>query len=582
VVEFGFDTLTKEDKWSRRRARFELAGRRISLDPSPLAALQAPRTESEPKQNWYNTTKPSVLGRALAIKKYEMSRSLAFAADGQRFVLGANWSLRFYDRSGKERWNVPVPDTAWAVNLSADGRYAVAAFGDGTVRWYGTEKGREVLALFVHPDGKRWIAWTPEGFFDCSSGGQELIGYHLNQGKDRAGEFVGAGQLSGQFYRPDLIAQRLGPGGDKAVADAVQRLGDVRQVLAGGLPPKIELLSPAQIDSEGEYLLKARFKDQGGGIGRFIYRIDGVEIEGRPADIPGAGADTVGRRFSLAPGRRVVSLTVANSRGVESQPVQAVVNVKAAEGRPALFVLAVGVTKYRDHSLAQGVRFAAADAGTVAEQLKAQGKDFFRMVETRSLRDQEATRANIEARMKELTPQVRPEDVFVVYLAGHGAALDGEYHFLPWEVRFTSREALRDQGLNQEALRKLLQMIPAKKTLLLLDTCSSGAFAMGPSRGLDDKMAIDRLSRISGRAMLAASGSEQMALEGEQGHGVFTHALLQGLQKADRNGNGLIEVGELADFIEELVPAITKRRWGYEQFPIKDLKGASFPVGRKP
>jgi len=204
------------------------------------------------------------------------------------------------------------------------------------------------------------------------------------------------------------------------------------------------------------------------------------------------------------------------------------------------------------------------------------------MVETRSLRDQEATRANIEARMKELTPQVRPEDVFVVYLAGHGAALDGEYHFLPWEVRYTSQQALRDQGLNQEALRKLLQMIPAKKTLLLLDTCSSGAFAMGPSRGLDDKMAIDRLSRISGRAMLAASGSEQMALEGEQGHGVFTHALLQGLQKADRNGNGLIEVGELADFIEELVPAITKRRWGYEQFPIKDLKGASFPVGRRP
>ena len=48
---------------------------------------------------------------------------------------------------------------------------------------------------------------------------------------------MGAGQLAEQFYRPDLIAQRLGPGGDKAVADAVQRLGDVRQVLAGGLPP---------------------------------------------------------------------------------------------------------------------------------------------------------------------------------------------------------------------------------------------------------------------------------------------------------------------------------------------------------
>ena len=180
-------------------------------------------------------------------------------------------------------------------------------------------------------------------------------------------------------------------------------------------------------------------------------------------DIPGAGADTVGRQLDLAPGRRVVSVTVADGRGVESLPVRAVVNVKAAEGRPALFVLAVGVTKYRDHSLTQGVRFAAADAKVVANQLKAQGEGFFRKVEARALRDQQATRANIEARMRELTRQARPEDIFVVYLAGHGASLDGEYHFLPWEVRYARREALRTPGLNQEGLRKLLQMAPAKR-----------------------------------------------------------------------------------------------------------------------
>ena len=119
----------------------------------------------------------------------------------------------------------------------------------------------------------------------------------------------------------------------------------------------------------------------------------------------------MGRKFSLASGKREVSVTVANSRGVESLPVRAVVNVKAAEGRPALFVLAVGVTKYRDHSLSQGVRFAAADAQTVAKQFETQGKGFFRKVETRTLQDQQATRANIEARMKELTDQARPEDI---------------------------------------------------------------------------------------------------------------------------------------------------------------------------
>jgi uncharacterized caspase-like protein len=99
---------------------------------------------------------------------------------------------------------------------------------------------------------------------------------------------------------------------------------------------------------------------------------------------------------------------------------------------------------------------------------------------------------------------------------------------------------------------------------------------------VDEKAAIDRLGRITGRAVLAASASTQMALEGHQGHGVFTYALLEGLKAADRNNNGLIEVSELGDFVEETVTKITKERWGYEQFPVRDLKGQSFPISRKP
>jgi hypothetical protein len=372
------------------------------------------------------------------------------------------------------------------------------------------------------------------------------------------------------------------PGGEQALASAAARLGDVRQVLSAGLPPRLELLSPARSDSTGEYLLKVRVHDQGGGVGKFVYYIDGKEMQGRPADMPGAGADTVGRWFSLAPGSRSVSLAVASRSGVLSAPVEAEVNVAARTRRPALFMLAVGVTDYRDHALAQGVRFAAADARTVAARFEAQGKGLFRETVVRSLADRQATRTAIKTTLAELAGQASPEDVFVLYFAGHGTALDGDYHFLPWGVRYTNEQALRDQSLDQEALRGLLKQIPARKTLLLLDTCSSGAFAMGPARGIEEKAAIDRLGRLSGRAILAASESSQMALEGEAGHGVFTHALIEGLKKADRNDNNLIEVGELADFIEELVPAITRRKWGYEQFPMRNVTGASFAVGRRP
>src|SRR5215470_15199537 len=80
---------------------------------------------------------------------------------------------------------------------------------DGTIRWRRTDNGQELLALFVHPDGKRWILWTPEGYFDASIGADELIGWHVNHGFDRAPDFYPMSQFRDRFYRADVIAKVL-------------------------------------------------------------------------------------------------------------------------------------------------------------------------------------------------------------------------------------------------------------------------------------------------------------------------------------------------------------------------------------
>ena len=48
----------------------------------------------------------------------------------------------------------------WAVNISGDGQKAIAALGDGTIRWYNLSTGELLLTFFPHTDGKRWVAWT--------------------------------------------------------------------------------------------------------------------------------------------------------------------------------------------------------------------------------------------------------------------------------------------------------------------------------------------------------------------------------------------------------------------------------------
>jgi len=176
---------------------------------------------------------------------------------------------------------------------------------------------------------------------------------------------------------------------------------------------------------------------------------------------------------------------------------------------------------------------------------------------------------------------MKPGDVFVLYLAGHGHVEQGQYYFIPWEARSTSLDALLQQSLDQEALRKLLGQVPANKTVLLLDTCGSGAF-ISAGRDLDEKAALARLARITGRVIMAASATDQMALEGYQHHGVFTAAFLEGLSKAAGDDHGRIQVSRLADFIGDRVPEITKQQWGYEQIPTLEIRGQTFPIARKP
>lgn len=64
------------------------------------AELQAPRT-THPDfiiENWQHNVRPLFNGQAIAIGNQERARSLAISPDGERFVLGSEWSLRAFDR----------------------------------------------------------------------------------------------------------------------------------------------------------------------------------------------------------------------------------------------------------------------------------------------------------------------------------------------------------------------------------------------------------------------------------------------------------------------------------------------------
>ena len=145
-------------------------------------------------------------------------------------MLGAEWSLRLLDQLGHDVWPnaQTVPGAAWHVNVTGNQRLIVAAYGDGTIRWHRLSDGKELLALFIHPDGQRWIVWTPQGYYDASLGADELIGWHVNHGYDRVPDFYPVSQFRDRFYRPDVIQRVLQTPNldvEEAVRDADQSGG---------------------------------------------------------------------------------------------------------------------------------------------------------------------------------------------------------------------------------------------------------------------------------------------------------------------------------------------------------------------
>jgi WD40 repeat protein len=581
-VRFGFDVL-RDGTWVRRVAAFDVHRLGLTVDPPTDRTLAAPQTSGLPINDWEDSATPTLAGKALPLDGNDNSRSLAIASDRRRFLIGADWSLSLFDRDGKTVWKQSPAAPSWDVNLTPDGRFALAAVGDGTIRWYATADGRERLALLPLPDGKSWIAWTPEGFFAAAPGAEALAGYHLNQGADREADFVGLDQLAEQFHRPDLVAGALAPGGPKRIQAALARIGDARMVLAGGMPPAVEI-PPDQILRDGdEVMLKIKLTDRGGGVGKKLtFRVNGVALDARSV-VPGVpGERSVSMR--LPAGTSVVSVTgYAGNGKIESRPAEISVNVAPSQERPTLHVLAIGVTDYRDTDLR--LKHASDDARAIAAQLKLHAQGLFGRVNVpEPLVDRQVTYANLTQRFDELATQIRPDDVFVFYAAGHGEVRDGRYLFVPADLVYSNDERLRREAIDEDKLRTLLAKIPAQKSLVLLDTCSAGAFGgeTAPAhRGIEQKAAMARMMRATGRAFLGAAGSGEMALEGYNGHGVFTAAVLSGLgPAADTDGNGVVDVDELARFVANEVPRITKEVFHHEQFPMSDvrLKGQAFPI----
>jgi WD40 repeat protein len=559
----------------RRPAIFSLRDRRLVPDPPAgdrfegeiLATprLAAPGLEIT---GWQNTAEPRRNGEALPLRGDEASRSLAIAADGQSFLLGTEWFLRAFRADGTELWPAkPSPGIARAVNLTADGRLALAAFGDGTIRWYRARDGAELLAFFPHGDGRRWVLWTPSGYYDASVDGEDLIGWHVNRGPDQAADFFPVSRFRDTYRRPDVIDLVLETLDE---AEALRRAGvrGASPTSPAVLPPVVTILDPADGAAVSTPTVKLRVNvrsPSGARVDRLLISIDGRAVTTRDAVWAPSTPNTDARDFFEereipVPQRDCTIEVTAEAAGSSSQPVQRRLHwvAPAPKHERRAWVLAVGVSKYENPEYNLGL--AAKDATDLAAAWKALEGHGFAKVETRVLTDAAATREAILDGFDWLSavPAADDDDLMILFLAGHGINESNQYYFLPYDADPARRNRT---FLSESQLYGVLRALP-RRVVLFLDTCRAGSFATGQTDS-ELKVRVDPTGFVNSMAsnarvlVFSATASRQLSQESpDWGHGAFTKALIDALTAANREQRKLTTT-DLERYLYDTVSAMT-------------------------
>ena len=519
--------------------------------------------------------------------------------------------------------------------LSPDGTRVISTSHDETAKLWDVASGRllhtfevgSVNYVAFTPDGKRalldgalwdletyqeiatwmssseseWLAITPEGYFAGSEHGADILS--VVRGLD----IWSVDQFYQSLYRPDLVREKLAGDPRGLVRQAGAGL-DLDKVVASGSAPDVRVTLPGRALGSGtvdgnSISAEAEIADRGGGIGRIEWRVNGVTAG---IDRPAAGSSSplrLTRSLALDSGENAIEVVAYNAADLiasvparvnvataapqASQPAapSAPAPAPGAATKPRLFVLVAGVNDYADQRFR--LSYAISDASEVARGFREAAGDLYQSVDVKLITDAGVTRDKLDEAFGEVAGKASASDVFVLYLAGHGKTVDGRYYFVPRDFTVEGElsekainEAVKSKAIAQDQWQRWFASVPARKSVILFDTCDSGTLAGDETQQLEKGAANDRLAQATGRSILAASGGSQEALEGYHGHGLFTYEVLDAINQADGDRNGTVELSELAAYVYAQVAEVSQKVFKQRQVPQMRIT-ANYPLAKQ-
>ena len=468
---------------------------------------------------------------------------------------------------------------------------------DATVKLWNPSTGKLIVTI-VSIGKTEHIMITPDNYYFGTRKALEGIGF--KKGK----QFISPEQFDLKYNRPDIVLAQLGNVPERVIKayrraylKRLQKMNFTEAMLSEDVAlPSVQIVTqniPLQTETDVlEFDVTA--SDPKFLVDRFNVSINEVPVFGTNGlSVRDQNLKSIAKQLQLklSVGKNKIQVSCLNEKGTESLAETFYVECTGVKTRPNLYLVVVAVSNYLDAKM--NLKYSRKD-GTNVSQLFSLKKGFYNNIFIDTLFDQNATRNRvIDLKAKLLKSSV--DDQVIVFVAGHGI-LDSnlDFYFATYDTNFSHPG---ENGLKYDDLEELLNGIPARKKLLLIDACHAGevdkttlqasqqATLQGNQRGtlttytypvdaaeehhsIGTKTSFElmqelfgNVSKGSGAVVISASAGNSYALESDEWkNGVFTYSLLSGLKNyfADGNKDKSITATELKDFVSKEVERLTK------------------------
>ena len=539
--------------------------------------------------------------------------SVAFSPDG-KYAVSATWKddIKIWNIASGAEYKTLTGHSSIksysAAKFFPDGKYVISA-GDASTRIWDVSTGEEVASMIAFKDGE-WIVITREGYYNASArGAEQYLSIKVADHEYSVDQFYDV------FYRPDIVAAKL-RGEDISGLVSITMKDAIKNP-----PPALEFTSKLSDTTQSKVKLCYRIKSTGGGIGevRLFHNGKLVQSDGFYREVTKTSTGTT--PLALLNSRSIYAdmrslnikaktdgaLITSKSKGdlfEDCKEIEAIageneVSVSAFNGSntvqsymktikfnsgiksedPHLYILSIGIDQYKDSSV--NLKYAAKDARDMEEKIKVQSATLYnsRNIHHELLTDREATKANIAKTIDDLAAKIKPQDSFILFVAGHGVLLQNQYYVLTHDF---AGQVSTDSMISSNDIVEASKKIKSLSQLFIFDTCHAGGVDTIVGGLYDARMSV--LAKKMGLHIYASANDQQTAMDGYRGNGLFTHVLLDGLnnnREADKYKDGKVTIVGLGEYSKNKTTNLSKEI-GHSQTPLMINFGKDSPIYKLP